>query len=365
MRPCRPLWPGTAVLPHCRRSHCGTTDHHVPDRSVGCATPEPRRTGAEGAAMIEARTADQALRRQDRRRRPDFTVRARHGHRVPRPERRRQVHHDADDPRPGPRRPPGAVTVNGRAVRRACRARCTRSARCWRPRPSTPAASRLQPPAGAGAHPRHPAAPGRRGASSIVGPAAAWPASAPAASPSAWASGSASPPRCSATRRRSCSTSRSTASTPRASCGSATCSTRAGRRGPDRLRLLAPDERDGADRRPPHRHRPRPAARRHHCAGPGAAGGRRHRAWSRSADPAQLRRAPGRARTSTITGQPGSEELRLPAFRPATDRAHRGRARNRAVRTGTVKAVSLEEAFMELTRDAVEYHATTTSARAA
>ena len=35
------------------------------------------------------------------------------------------------------------------------------------------------------------------------------------------------------------------------------------RRGPDRLRVLAPDERDGADRRPPHRDRPRPAARGH------------------------------------------------------------------------------------------------------
>ena len=34
-------------------------------------------------------------------------------------------------------------------------------------------------------------------------------------------------------------------------------------RGPDRLRLLAPDERDGAHRRPPDRDRPRPADRRH------------------------------------------------------------------------------------------------------
>ena len=39
---------------------------------------------------------------------------------------------------------------------------------------------------------------------------------------SAWASGSASPARCSATRPSSCSTSRSTGWTPRASCGSGT-----------------------------------------------------------------------------------------------------------------------------------------------
>ena len=42
-----------------------------------------------------------------------FTVKPGHGHRLPRPQRRGQVHHDAHDPRPGRahRRP---VTVNGR-----------------------------------------------------------------------------------------------------------------------------------------------------------------------------------------------------------------------------------------------------------
>ena len=44
-----------------------------------------------------------------------------------------------------------------------------------------------------------------------------------ASSPWAWPSGWASPPRCSATRRCCCSTSRSTAWTRRASAGSATC----------------------------------------------------------------------------------------------------------------------------------------------
>ena len=49
------------------------------------------------------------------------------------------------------------------------------------------------------------------------------PGGGPARSRSAWASGSASPRRCSATPGCCCSTSRSTAWTPRASAGSATC----------------------------------------------------------------------------------------------------------------------------------------------
>src|SRR5262245_39280708 len=52
----------------------------------------------------------------------------------------------------------------------------------------------------------------------------AGPHHAPRSSRSAWASGSASLPRCSATRRRFSSTSRATASTRRGSTGSATCS---------------------------------------------------------------------------------------------------------------------------------------------
>ena len=70
---------------------------------------------------------------------------------------------------------------------------------------------------------RHRRAPGRRG-HRPGRPDRASPASASAASRSAWASGWASPRRCSATRASSSSTSRSTGSTPRACCGSATCS---------------------------------------------------------------------------------------------------------------------------------------------
>ena len=69
---------------------------------------------------------------------------------------------------------------------------------------------------------------------------------------------------------------------------------RAGRRRPHRPGLQPPDERDGADRRPPGHHRPRPAARRRahrgadrvqrppRRAGPLPAGGRTGRADSRN-----------------------------------------------------------------------------------
>jgi ABC-2 type transport system ATP-binding protein len=82
-----------------------------------------------------------------------------------------------------------------------------------------------------------------------------------------------------------------------------------------------------------------------------------------SADPAQLRRVlsgPG----VEITGQPGSEQLSLTGMSPraiGTAAAEHGIALFEL----TTKTVSLEDAFMELTKDAVEYHSATTSARAA
>jgi ABC-type Na+ transport system ATPase subunit NatA len=60
-------------------------------------------------------------------------------------------------------------------------------------------------------------------------------------------SGSVSLSHCSATRRCSCSTSRSTGWIPRASSGSARCCA-PWRRGPHHPAVLAPDERDGHDR---------------------------------------------------------------------------------------------------------------------
>ena len=85
-----------------------------------------------------------------------------------------------------------------------------------------PRAVGVRPPAGAGGDDRHRPPPGRRG-DRAGRPRRRWPASGSAASPSAWASGWASRRRCSATRRCSCWTSRSTASTRKASSGSATC----------------------------------------------------------------------------------------------------------------------------------------------
>jgi ABC-2 type transport system ATP-binding protein len=82
-----------------------------------------------------------------------------------------------------------------------------------------------------------------------------------------------------------------------------------------------------------------------------------------SADPAQLRRVlagPG----VEITGRPGSERLSVSGMSPRAigiTAAEHGIALFEL----TAKTVSLEEAFMELTKDAVEYHAATTSARAA
>ncbi|WP_326999884.1 ATP-binding cassette domain-containing protein [Dactylosporangium sp. NBC_01737] len=79
-----------------------------------------------------------------------------------------------------------------------------------------------------------------------------------------------------------------------------------------------------------------------------------------SADPARLRQVlagPG----VEVTGRPGSEQLQVTGL-PAREIGLRAAAHGIALYELTGKAVSLEEAFMELTKDAVEYH---TSARAA
>jgi ABC-2 type transport system ATP-binding protein len=78
------------------------------------------------------------------------------------------------------------------------------------------------------------------------------------------------------------------------------------------------------------------------------------------ADPARLRQVlagPG----VDVTGRPGSEQLQVTGL-PAREIGLRAAAHGIALSELTGKAVSLEGAFMELTKDAVEYH---TSARAA
>ncbi|MER7580694.1 ATP-binding cassette domain-containing protein [Kitasatospora sp. NPDC097691] len=81
-----------------------------------------------------------------------------------------------------------------------------------------------------------------------------------------------------------------------------------------------------------------------------------------SADPAGLRTAlagPG----VEITGRAGSEEL-LVSGRTAREIGLAAAERGIALFELTPRTVSLEEAFMELTRDAVEYHGTTTATAA-
>jgi ABC-2 type transport system ATP-binding protein len=77
-----------------------------------------------------------------------------------------------------------------------------------------------------------------------------------------------------------------------------------------------------------------------------------------SADAAQLRRVlagPG----IEITGRPGSEQLSVTGMTPRSI-GIKAAERGIALFELTAKPVSLEEAFMELTKDAVEYHAATT-----
>ncbi|MFI9810004.1 ABC transporter ATP-binding protein, partial [Streptomyces sp. NPDC052301] len=75
-------------------------------------------------------------------------------------------------------------------------------------------------------------------------------------------------------------------------------------------------------------------------------------------DPARLREVlagPG----VEITGRGGSEELQVTGL-TARDIGLKAAEHRIPLFELTPKAVSLEEAFMELTRDAVEYHGSTT-----
>jgi len=82
-----------------------------------------------------------------------------------------------------------------------------------------------------------------------------------------------------------------------------------------------------------------------------------------SADPARLRSVlagPG----VEVTGRPGSEQLSVAGL-SAREIGIKAAENGITLFELTAKAVSLEEAFMELTKDAVEYHAASTPARAA
>jgi ABC-2 type transport system ATP-binding protein len=82
-----------------------------------------------------------------------------------------------------------------------------------------------------------------------------------------------------------------------------------------------------------------------------------------AADPAELRRVlagPG----VEITGQPGSEQLSVTGL-SARAIGLKAAEHGLALFELTAKSVSLEEAFMDLTKESVEYHAESTPARAA
>ena len=82
-----------------------------------------------------------------------------------------------------------------------------------------------------------------------------------------------------------------------------------------------------------------------------------------SSDPARLRAALTGPDVEII-GRPGSEELSVTGL-PAREIGIRAAEHGIAVYELAARTVSLEDAFMELTKDAVEYHGTSTPARAA
>src|SRR6516164_5000918 len=201
----------------------------------------------------------QALRLHHGRQRPVFLDPARPGHRVPRPERRREDHHHADDPGPGradaglghrrrPQlpRPAGAHARGGRPPRRQGTAR-------WPPGP--------RPPAMPGPEQRHPPPKGGRGArhrgSGGRGQAAGEGLLA--------GHGPAARHRLGAARGPGRAHLRRTGERPRPRRHPLGPDPHAdaGRRGPHRACLQPPDERDGPDRRPPAGDRQGPADRRH------------------------------------------------------------------------------------------------------
>ena len=116
----------------------------------------------------------------------------------------------------------GTVRVNGKHYRIQPRRRWPSWASCSKRKPCTPAARPATTCSRSVQTARHRPAPGRRG-DRAGRPRPMSPASGSAGSASAWASGSASRPRCSAGRRRSCWTSRSTVSTRTACGGSVRC----------------------------------------------------------------------------------------------------------------------------------------------
>ena len=180
-------------------------------------------------------------------------------HRLPRPERRRQVDHHAPDPRARQRDARAASRSTARRTR--CTAgRCRRSGRCLTPSRSIQAAV-PQTTWLSIAQSNHI---GRKRIDEVLellvvhrGQALA------GGSRSAWDSGSASATALLGDPSVRTSTSRSTDSTRKGSSGSATCCVIFASEGSHGAGVEPPDQRDGADCGAARRHRPRHADRRH------------------------------------------------------------------------------------------------------
>ena len=287
-----------------------------------------------------------------------FTVAARRGHRLPGPERRRQVHHHADDPGS---RPPD--------VGHACwsTARRTRTT----PRPLHEVGALLE------ARAVHTGRSARNhllvmAATSRHRPRAAWTRS------STWSGWPTSPAGGSAAFSLGMGQRLGIAAAllgdpqtlildepvngldPDGIRWIRTLLKRPGRRGPHRLPLLAPDERDGADRRPRHRGRQGPAAAR-----PVDGGVHRRRldATSVRVRSPQCRgprpAAAPRPGVTVSTEADGALEVQgLTSDDIGTVAAEAGHTLfELAPRSG-----SLEDAYLALTRESIDYRTTDESA---
>ena len=291
--------------------------------------------------------ADQALRSGHRRRRPELHGSPWHGDRVPRPERRRQDHHAARAPRPrgahvrhGPDRRPPLPGVRPPAAPGRVAAGRDRPARGTR---------RLVPPARPRAEQRHRRAPGQGGAGADRARVGRRPADRGVL---AWHEAAA--------RHRGGAAGRSAGAAARRAGQRAgpgrhpldpPAAAGDGRRGPHDRGLQPPDERDGADRRSPHRHRARQAARGHlhggvrvqdraGRAGPVAQGRRSSRACS----PPRGGRQPGRRRARRDRHGGGRHR------RPRRQAWHRRASADR-------RHASLEEAYLDLTGASTDFRA--------
>ena len=124
-------------------------------------------------------------------------------------------------------------------------------------------------------------------------------------------------------------------------------------RGPDGVRLLASDERDGADRRPPDRDRPRPPDRRRERARSSCARRPGAKVRVRTPQATRLRELVLGPHVSVTSSEAGTSS-RSRASTP-TGSGELAAANGIVLHELVPVQASLEEAFMELTRDDVEY----------